>query len=84
MSRRGENIRKRKDGRWEGRYTVTNQAGEKKRCSVYGKTYSEVKEKVLHAITAPKEEKICFLPNQTAITFEKAALEWLQQIEDIE
>ncbi len=24
MARRGENIRKRKDGRWEGRYTLPN------------------------------------------------------------
>ena len=42
MARHGENIRKRKDGRWEGRYPVYN-ANKKKQvyCSVYGKTYEE-------------------------------------------
>lgn len=48
MARHGENIRKRKDGRWEGRYPVYN-ANKKKQvyCSVYGKTYEEVREKLL-------------------------------------
>lgn len=44
MARRGENIRKRKDGRWEGRYKKDT-----KYVSVYGRTYSEVKEKLLNA-----------------------------------
>lgn len=48
MSRRGENIRKRKDGRWEGRYICgKNEFGKSKYSSVYGKTYKEVKEKLL-------------------------------------
>lgn len=55
MSKKGDNIRKRKDGRWEGRY--------KKGCKengsilygyVYGKTYHETKEKVLAALTETK------------------------------
>ena len=46
MPRRGDNIRKRKDGRWEARYPNPNrEAGESKYCSVYGRTYQEVKEK---------------------------------------
>lgn len=44
MSRRGENIYKRKDGRWEGRIRVAT--GTKKLLSVYGKSYREVKEKM--------------------------------------
>ena len=47
MPKRGENIRKRKDGRWEGRYKklpISN--GKSKYASVYGKTYKEVKEKL--------------------------------------
>ena len=51
MPRRGENIRKRKDGRWEGRYIkgydTKNQKA--KYASVYGKTYSEVKQKLNEA-----------------------------------
>ena len=46
MSKRGENIRKRKDGRWEGRYIKNREAnGKAIYGSVYGKTYTSVKEK---------------------------------------
>lgn len=48
MSKRGENIYKRKDGRWEGRY-LTYKDGAKKYISVYSKTYASVKEKLLTA-----------------------------------
>lgn len=50
MSRRGDNIRKRTDGRWEGRYRVLSENGEKRYRSVYGKSYSEVKEKLANVI----------------------------------
>ncbi len=47
MSRRGENIRKRKDGRWEGRYKVGyKENGSTKYASVYGHTYLECKNKL--------------------------------------
>lgn len=47
MSRKGENIRKRKDGRWEGRYKRgIKENGTIDYGSVYGKTYKEVKEKL--------------------------------------
>ena len=44
MSKRGENIYLRKDGRWEGRIRIS--APEKRLLSVYGKSYREVKEKL--------------------------------------
>lgn len=44
MARRGENIYKRKDGRWEGRYkSGVKPDGTTKYSSVYGKSYTEVK-----------------------------------------
>lgn len=46
MSRKGENIRKRKDGRWEGRYQIIEN-GITKTKSVYAKSYREVKQKRL-------------------------------------
>ncbi len=47
MARHGENIRKRKDGRWEGRYQIYNKEKEKHvYSSVYGRTYDEVREKL--------------------------------------
>lgn len=48
MSKRGDNIHKRKDGRWEGRYkTGRLPNGSIQYTSVYGKTYREVKEKMV-------------------------------------
>ncbi len=51
MPRRGENIRKRKDGRWEGRYIkgYDSKSQKAKYASVYGKTYSETKQKLNEA-----------------------------------
>ena len=47
MARHGENIRKRKDGRWEGRYLVySEEKGKKLYRSVYGRTYEAAKEKL--------------------------------------
>ena len=47
MARRTDNIHKRKDGRWEGRYKIgTTNTGKTKYRSVYGKTYTEVKNKM--------------------------------------
>lgn len=50
MSRRGDNIRKRADGRWEGRYRTISDGGEIRYRSVYGKSYHEVKEKLADTI----------------------------------
>ena len=47
MSRRGENIYKRKDGRWEGRYPKGRlETGKIKYGYVYGHTYQETKQKL--------------------------------------
>lgn len=54
MAKRGDNIRKRKDGRWEGRYKKGRAAdGSIIYGSVYGKTYKEVKEKMASIISHP-------------------------------
>lgn len=55
MSRRGENIRKRKDGRWEGRYIKGYDSKKQKAryASVYGKTYAETKQKLDEAKYKP-------------------------------
>lgn len=45
MPRKGENIFKRKDGRWEARYIHHRENGRAKYSYVYGSTYSEVKAK---------------------------------------
>lgn len=45
MARRGENIFKRKDGRWEARVIECRNNGKQAYRSLYGKTYTEVKAK---------------------------------------
>lgn len=73
MSRRGDNIHKRKDGRWEGRYISSrNSNGRALYSSVYGKTYSEVKHKlkqILQEIPVQKNEAEC--------TINEIAIKWL-------
>lgn len=77
MSRRGENIRKRKDGRWEGRYyTHDLQTGQSSVHSVYAKTYGEVKEK----LSAAKQSVQTVLgkdPGKKTVCFDTVAEEWL-------
>ncbi|MDD6812577.1 MAG: tyrosine-type recombinase/integrase [Lachnospiraceae bacterium] len=72
MSRRGENIYKRKDGRWEGRLrnpdTLT---GTGRYRSVYGKSYKEVKEKMLLF----KQEQRRKTDNYT---LQEAAMLWME------
>ncbi len=48
MSRKGENIYLRKDGRWEGRYIIEKKADGRYRYGYeYGDTYQEVKQKLI-------------------------------------
>ncbi|MBR1443250.1 MAG: tyrosine-type recombinase/integrase family protein, partial [Firmicutes bacterium] len=58
MSRKGENIYKRKDGRWEGRYKCgfdTN--GKTKYRSIYSKTYTDCKKKLSSVKTAFEQNR---------------------------
>lgn len=56
MPRKGENIYKRKDGRWEGRYICSYDAENKaKYAYIYGRTYSEVKQKLIDERGNPKQ-----------------------------
>ena len=57
MARHGENIYKRKDGRWEGRYIKGYDAeGKSIPGYVYGKSYKEAKEKLTFAKVNAKEK----------------------------
>ena len=50
MPKKGENIYKRKDGRWEGRYIrFRNIGGKAEYGYIYGKSYTEVKQKLMAA-----------------------------------
>lgn len=58
MPKRGENIYKRKDGRWEGRYVRSrNENGKAIYGYVYGKTYNGVKQKLLLMKALPQQSE---------------------------
>lgn len=83
MGKRGENIRRRTDGRWEGRYTLLALEG-KQTYSVYGKSYTEVKEKLVLAKEKAKRNHLLVLSGQDPVrqdTFEALAMEWLRYIQ---
>lgn len=67
-------ITKRKDGRWEGRYTVQTLKGPKQR-SVYGKTRKEVNEK-LTKVQADRNQGIVF--DAENLTVEEYMEGWLK------
>ena len=76
MSRHGENIRKRKDGRWEARYICGHQNnGKAKYKSIYGKSYAEVKEKREEILRHKNERHSKSAKNQ--ITLSQLLYDWL-------
>lgn len=78
MPRRGENIRKRADGRWEGRYKENRDKSETVRYrSVYGKTYGEVKEKLALRI---RENTGNQPVSENRLIFCKIAEQWLSEM----
>ena len=84
MGRHGENIRKRKDGRWEGRYCSYDEGKEKRiYCSVYAKTYDEVKKKLTVEKNLSKRLRTEADKKKTRkdIPLDDVALEWLAEIQ---
>ena len=76
MARRGENIYHRKDGRWEGRYrSGFSESGKPRYRSVYGRSYAEVKHRLMPLKAAPESGKaVCRLTIK--VLFE----EWLTAV----
>lgn len=80
MSKKGENIRKRKDGRWEGRYKRgRKENGDILYGSVYGKTYREVKEKMYIVMASPKDVNL--LKESAEMTFANLLRRWQESNE---
>lgn len=80
MSRRGENIYKRKDGRWEGRYIKNYTADNKPKYGyVYGKTYSEVKEKLIRAKAVPTSN--VSVNKAKSVSFNEVLTLWLLSVQ---
>ncbi len=70
MSKRGENIYKRKDGRWEGRYIISYEQNRPKFGYIYGKTYNETKCKLNEAKSAQQNKN-------NNITYKSLLTDWL-------
>ena len=85
MPRKGENIFKRKDGRWEGRYVKAHDGKKIIYGYVYGKSYSEVKKKKSEAVKKIRHEKPRrenFKPSKSP-NFENIARQWLEELKPI-
>ena len=79
MARRGENIHKRKDGRWEGRYIKTRTSEGKIQWGyVYGTVYAEVK----RVLIQKKAEAGFYSLKRTDLTFEALAEVWLHSLQN--
>jgi integrase len=77
MPRTGENIYRRKDGRWEGRYALPSLPDEKtKYKSVYGKSYTVVKRKLHEA--EQNIDVLCADAKKTSIA--ELSDHWIQSI----
>lgn len=80
MARHGENIRKRADERWEGRYKAFDEKqGKFVYRSVYGRRYEEVKEKLATAKAAGGKAEWAE-ENAHLVSFAQAAEEWLAEM----
>lgn len=79
MARKGENIYKRKDGRWEARFIKSYQSGKAVYGYVYGKSYSEAKKKRRETmITLQKTEKAARTSTQP--DFRQVSTMWLDSL----
>ena len=77
MPRTGENIYKRKDGRWEARIIVEyDPNGKAKYKYLYAKTYSEVKAKMIR-VHSSIESSTTIITNKEA-SYESWLIRWLQ------
>ncbi len=80
MPRKGENIYKRKDGRWEGRYTIGRTIeGKIIYKSIYGHSYLEVKEKLIIQKSMYQKDNVIISNKMIITTISK---EWLTFIRE--
>lgn len=82
MPKKGENIYKRKDGRWEGRYPIGRNGKKIRYGYVYAKTYTEAKKLLLQKradtlVDAPKGSA----SSPSSVAFSALSEEWLLAIQ---
>lgn len=78
MSKKGENIYKRKDGRWEARYEKgRNEKGRIIYGSVYGKTYHEAREKKQQILIAKQAVETVQSTAFPKVALNEISMKWL-------
>lgn len=80
MSRRGESIYKRADGRWEARYIHHYENGKAKYRFLYAKSYTEVKAKRIEEQN--RSNHFCTSGCHQSASFEEVAALWLAERKD--
>lgn len=85
MPRKGENIFKRKDGRWEGRYIKGHNGKKAVYGYVFGKSYSEVKQKKAEAVNQLeiRQSRLKTQKRTKSQNFENIARQWLEELKPI-
>ena len=84
MSKRGENIYKRKDGRWEGRYIKDRTtAGKAVYGYVYARSYKETRVKLQDAVQMTRLPKEVWPTEAELIRFDTLAEEWFCHIKPL-
>lgn len=80
MPRKGENIYKRKDGRWEGRYIKGRINGKAKYGYVYANSYKDVKECLIRAKSNASTTPVFIATssNSAIYSFSDIANEWIE------
>lgn len=80
MPRKGENIYKRKDGRWEGRYIKSRTCtGKIVYCYVYAKTYREAKAKLREQNPSHNPQPVVSVAT-TPNSFSTVASDWFENV----
>ena len=82
MARKGENIFKRKDGRWEGRYIKARDGKKAVYGYVFGKSYLEVKKKKSEAVSRIDYDKTQVKKSTQVKSpiFEDVSKQWLEEL----
>ena len=83
MSRKGENIFKRNDRRWERRYIKAHVGSKTVYGCVYGKLHKDVKEKKLVAINRLSEHSSEAKPLKEIPTVEVTCFLWLESLKPV-
>jgi len=78
MPKRGQNIYKRKDGRWEGRYIKKRDNNKIYYGYVYAKTYKEIKEKLFDIKNRIRHQKE--IENTKNLSFKNIAEKWIESL----